>query len=158
MTTIDDRHRENSQQNEGDPTFTAADMSRQRNAEPTALHSVADTEQLRAAATRALRILERSSGLAPTMAAPYARPSSRGRAQRKHTERLVSVGRSGEGRSMMSDMAAALVAVVAFAVAVAARLAGGTETHSPESGPRHPTSLVDQDSGRPSVARRGDHP
>ena len=59
---------------------------------------------------------------------------------------------------MMSDMNAALGAVVAFAVAVAARLAGGTETHSAESGPRHSTSFVDQDSGRPSVAKRGDHP
>jgi hypothetical protein len=59
---------------------------------------------------------------------------------------------------MMSDMTAALVAVVAFALAVAARLADGTETHSPESGPRHSTSLVDEDSGRRSVARRGDHP
>ena len=70
MTTIDDRHRENSQQNDGDPmtTFTAGDMSRQRNPEPTALHNVADTEGLRAAATQALRILERA-GLAPTTAA-----------------------------------------------------------------------------------------
>jgi hypothetical protein len=47
----------------------------------------------------------------------------------------------------MSDMTALLVAVMAFAVAAAARLAEGTETHSP-----------DQDSGRRSVARRGDHP
>src|SRR5439155_521128 len=61
MTTIDDRHRENSLQNDGDPvtTFTAGDMSRQRNAEPTAPHNVADTQRLRAAATQALRILER---------------------------------------------------------------------------------------------------
>jgi hypothetical protein len=58
----------------------------------------------------------------------------------------------------MSDMTAMLVAVVAFAVAAAARLADGTETHSPESGPRHSTSLVDQDSGRRSVGRQGDHP
>jgi hypothetical protein len=58
----------------------------------------------------------------------------------------------------MSDMTAVLVAVMAFAVAVAARLADGTETHPPESGPRHSTSPVDQDSGRRSVARRGDHP
>ena len=70
MTTIDDRHRENSLQNDGDPvtTFTAGDMSRQRNAEPTAPHNVADTEGLRAAATRALRILERR-GLGPITAA-----------------------------------------------------------------------------------------
>ncbi len=53
----------------------------------------------------------------------------------------------------MSDMTAVLVAVMAFAVAAAARLADGTETHSPESEPRHSTSLVDQDSGRRSVAR-----
>jgi hypothetical protein len=56
----------------------------------------------------------------------------------------------------MSDMTAVIVAVMAFAVAAAARLADGT--HSPESGPRHSTSPVDQDSGRRSVARRGDHP
>jgi hypothetical protein len=43
-------------------------MSRQRNPEPTARHNVADTEGLRAAATQALRILERS-GLAPITAA-----------------------------------------------------------------------------------------
>jgi len=57
----------------------------------------------------------------------------------------------------MSDMTAVLVAVVAFAVAAAARLTEGTETHSPESGPRHSMSLVDQDSERRSVSRRGDH-
>src|SRR5436309_13110558 len=70
MTTIDDRHRENSLQNDGDPvtTFTAGDMSRQRNAEPTAPHNVADTQRLRAAATQALRILERTI-LAPITAA-----------------------------------------------------------------------------------------
>ena len=52
MTTIDDRRCENSQRNEDEPmtTFTAGDMSRQRNAEPTALQNVADTERLRAAA------------------------------------------------------------------------------------------------------------
>jgi len=58
----------------------------------------------------------------------------------------------------MSDMTAVLVAVMAFAMAAAARLADRTETHSPESEPRHSMSLVDQDSGRRSVARRGDHP
>ena len=70
MTTIDDRHRENSQQNDGDPmtTFTAWDMSRQRNAEPTALDNAADAERLRSAATQALRILERT-GVAPITAA-----------------------------------------------------------------------------------------
>ena len=46
MTTIDDRHYENSLQNDGDPvtTFTAGDMSRQRNAEPTAPHNVGHRE------------------------------------------------------------------------------------------------------------------
>jgi hypothetical protein len=58
----------------------------------------------------------------------------------------------------MSNMTALLVAVMAFAVAAAARLADGTETRSPKSGQRHSMSLVDQDSGRRSVARRGDHP
>src|SRR5438552_2241017 len=38
----------------------------------------------------------------------------------------------------MSDMTALLVAAMAFAVAAAARLADRTETHSPESKPRHP--------------------
>ena len=70
MATIDDRHRENSLQSDGDPmtTFTAEDMSRPRDAEPAALQNVADTERLRAAARRALRILERT-GLAPITAA-----------------------------------------------------------------------------------------
>ena len=70
MATIDDRHRENSRQSDGDPmtTFTAEDMSRPRDAEPTALQNVADTERLRAAAMQALRILERT-GLAPITAA-----------------------------------------------------------------------------------------
>jgi hypothetical protein len=58
----------------------------------------------------------------------------------------------------MSDMTAVLVAVMAFAMAAAARLADRTEAHSPESEPRHSMSLVDPDSGRRSVARRGDHP
>ena len=92
MTTIDDRHRENSQQNDGDPmtTFTAGDMSCQRNAEPTALHNVADTQRLRAAAEQALRILERT-GLPRPRPLSYAQPSSHGRAKRrKPTERLIS--------------------------------------------------------------------
>src|SRR5207245_7119626 len=42
-------------------------------------------------------------------------------------------GPSAEGRSTMSDMTALLVAVMAFAVAAAARLADRTETHSAES-------------------------
>jgi hypothetical protein len=58
----------------------------------------------------------------------------------------------------MSDMTAVIVAVMAFAVAAAARLADGTETHSPESEPRHSMLPSDRDSGRRSVARRGDHP
>ena len=70
MTTLDDRRCENNQRYEDDPmtTFTAGDISCQRNAEPTALHNVADTERLRAAATQALRILE-MTGLAPITAA-----------------------------------------------------------------------------------------
>jgi hypothetical protein len=58
----------------------------------------------------------------------------------------------------MSDMTAVLVAAMAFAVAAAARLADRTETHSPESEPRHSTSLGDRNSGCRSVAGRGDHP
>ena len=57
----------------------------------------------------------------------------------------------------MSDMTALLVAVMAFAVAAAARLADRTETHSAESDPRHSTSLSDRDSGWRSIARRADH-
>ena len=70
MATIDDRHRENSRQSYGDSmtTFTADDVSRPRDAEPTALRNVADTDRLGAAATQALRILERA-GLAPMTAA-----------------------------------------------------------------------------------------
>ena len=57
----------------------------------------------------------------------------------------------------MSDMTAVLVAVMAFAVAAAARLAEGTETRSPESEPRHSVSLSDRDSGGRSIPRRGEH-
>jgi hypothetical protein len=46
----------------------------------------------------------------------------------------------------MSDMTALLVAVMAFAVAAAARLAE-----------RHSVSLSDRDSGGRSIARRGEH-
>ena len=93
MTTIDDRHRENSQQNDGDPmtTFTAGDMSRQRNPEPTALHNVADTEELRAAATQALRILERT-GLAPITAALLRTALKPREGQASHTHRTVGFG------------------------------------------------------------------
>ena len=45
----------------------------------------------------------------------------------------------------MSDMTAVLVAVMAFAVAAAARLTEGFETHSPEPEPRHSMSLGDRD-------------
>ncbi len=58
----------------------------------------------------------------------------------------------------MSNMTAMLVAVMAFAVAAAARLTDGTETHSPESEPRHSMSLSDRDPRWRSVARRDDHP
>ena len=58
----------------------------------------------------------------------------------------------------MSDMTAIVVAVMAFAVAAAARLADRMETHTPESELRHSTSLSDRDSGSRSVAGRGDHP
>ncbi len=94
MTTIDDRHRENSQQNDGDPmtTFTAGDMSRQRNPEPTALHNVADTEELRAAATQALRILERT-GLAPITAALLRTALKPREGQASQTHRTVGFGR-----------------------------------------------------------------
>ena len=94
MTTIDDRHRENSLQNDGDPvtTFTAGDMSRQRNAEPTAPHNVADTQRLRAAATQALRILERTS-LAPITAALLRAALEAREGQASQTHRTVGFGR-----------------------------------------------------------------
>jgi hypothetical protein len=94
MTTIDDRHRENSQQNDGDPmtTFTAGDMNRQRNPEPTALHNVAHTEGLRAAATLALRILERT-GLAPITAALLRAALKPREGQASQTHRTVGFGR-----------------------------------------------------------------
>jgi len=57
----------------------------------------------------------------------------------------------------MSDLTAMLVAVMAFAVAAAARLTDGTETHSPESEPRHAMSLRDRDSRWRTVARRDDY-
>ena len=103
MATIDDRHRENSLQNDGDPvtTFTAGDMSRQRNAEPTAPHNVADTEGLRAAATRALRILERR-GLGPITAALLRAALKPREGQASQTHRTVGFGRGlplrGEAR------------------------------------------------------------
>jgi hypothetical protein len=57
----------------------------------------------------------------------------------------------------MSDMTAVLVAVTAFAVAAAARLTEGMETHSPEPEPRHSMSLSDRDSRWGSVDGRDDH-
>ncbi len=77
MTTIDDRHRENSQQNDGDPTT---------------LHNVADTEELRAAATQALRILERT-GLAPITAALLRTALKPREGQASQTHRTVGFGR-----------------------------------------------------------------
>ena len=103
MTTIDDRHRENRQQSDGDPmmTFTAGDTSRQRNAEPTALHNVADAQRLRAAAAQALRILERT-GLAPTTAALLRAALEPRAGQASQTHRTVGFGRGlplrGEAR------------------------------------------------------------
>ena len=103
MTTIDDRRCENSQRNEDEPmtTFTAGDMSRQRNAEPTALQNVGDDERLRAAAAQALRILERT-GLASTTAA-LLRAALKPRAgQASQTHRTVGFARGvplrGEAR------------------------------------------------------------
>jgi len=94
MTRIDDPHRENSRQNDGDPmtTFTAGDMNRQRNPEPTALQNVGDTERLRPAATQALRILERT-GLAPITAALLRAALEPREGQASQTHRTVGFGR-----------------------------------------------------------------
>jgi len=54
-------------------------------------------------------------------------------------------------------MTAVLVAVMAFAVAAAARLTEGMETHSPEPEPRHSMPLSDRDSRWGSVDGRDDH-
>ena len=75
MTTI--RHRENSPQNDGDPK---------------ALHNVADTQRLRAAATQALRILERTS-LAPITAALLRAALEPREGQASQTHRTVGFGR-----------------------------------------------------------------
>jgi hypothetical protein len=95
MATIDDRHRENSRQSDSDPmtTFTAEDMSRPRDAEPTALQNVADTERLRAAATQALRILERT-GLAPITAALLRAALEPREAQASQTHRTLISARA----------------------------------------------------------------
>jgi len=94
MATIDDRHRENSRQSYGDSmtTFTADDVSRPRDAEPTALRNVADTDRLRAAATQALRILERTS-LAPITAALLRAALEPREGQASQTHRTVGFGR-----------------------------------------------------------------
>jgi len=76
MTTI--RHCENSQQNDGDPM--------------TALYNVADTQRLRAAATQALRILERTS-LAPITAALLRAALEPREGQASQTHRTVGFGR-----------------------------------------------------------------
>ena len=76
MTTI--RHCENSQQNDGGPM--------------TALHNVADNQRLRAAATQALRILERTS-LAPITAALLRAALEAREGQASQTHRTVGFGR-----------------------------------------------------------------
>jgi hypothetical protein len=53
----------------------------------------------------------------------------------------------------MSDMTAGLVAVVAFAMAAAARLGHGTETNPPKAEPRS-----DRQPGHRSLVREGDEP
>ena len=58
----------------------------------------------------------------------------------------------------MSDMTAVLVAVVAFAMAAAARLGDGTETNSPEAEPRRSIAGSDRQPGRRSVVTEGDEP
>ena len=54
-------------------------------------------------------------------------------------------------------MTAVLVAVMTFAVAAAARLTEGIDTHSPDPEPRHSMSLSERDSTSGSVARRDEH-
>ena len=73
-------------------TLTAWDMRRERNAEPTPLHNMADTERLRAAATQALRILERTS-LAPITAALLRAALEPRAGQASQTHRTVGFGR-----------------------------------------------------------------
>jgi hypothetical protein len=70
MTRIDPRPSENDQETEGAPLtrFTIGNGTRGRNAEPTALEKLTETERLCAAARQALRILE-PAGLAPITAA-----------------------------------------------------------------------------------------
>src|ERR1700757_4228164 len=70
MTRIDPRPSESDQEADGAPLtcFTVGNGTRGRNAEPTALEKLAETERLCAAARQALRILE-ATGLAPITAA-----------------------------------------------------------------------------------------
>jgi hypothetical protein len=70
MTRIDPRPWENNQETDGAPLTccTVGNGTRGRNAEPTALEKLAETERLCAAARQALRILE-TAGLAPITAA-----------------------------------------------------------------------------------------
>jgi len=77
MTTLDDRNREN----------------RQRDAEPTALPDVANIERLRAAATHALRILERTD-LAPITAALLRAALESREGQASQMRRTVGFGRN----------------------------------------------------------------
>ena len=58
----------------------------------------------------------------------------------------------------MSEMAAVLVAVMAFAVAAAARLGEGTETDTPEAQPRQSMVLRDRHPAGRSVVTQGDEP
>ena len=68
-------------------------MSRQRNPEPPSPHDGADTEGLRAAATQALRILERT-GMAPITAALLRAALKPREGQASQTHRTVGFGRS----------------------------------------------------------------
>jgi len=69
MTRTDPRPSENAQETDGaPPTCFTVGNGTQRNAEPTALEKLAETERLCAAARQALRILE-ATGLAPITAA-----------------------------------------------------------------------------------------
>ena len=58
----------------------------------------------------------------------------------------------------MSDMTAVLVAVVAFAMAAAARLGHGSATNSPEAEPRRSMAGSHRQPGHRSVVTEGDEP
>jgi hypothetical protein len=73
-------------------TFTAGDMSRQRNAERTAPHNAADTERLRPAVTQALRIPERT-GLVPITIALLRAALEPREGKASQTHRTVGFGR-----------------------------------------------------------------